>query len=259
MYYHNALGNSYPASSNDTYKCSSCNTGTRGLRANCTAHFIRTAVVRELLLDAIKTVSGYARTNEAEFVRRVHEASELQQEAAAKASRKQLAKSQKRHAELDEVISKLFEQNATGKITEGRFEILLAGYEKEQAELADASAKLQFELDSFDADSVRADRFIEIVKRYTDFSELTTPMIHEFIDKVIIHEGDRSSGERVQKVDVYLNFIGKFDVPLPQPEPTPEEIAAAEKLKKQRERKRINGQRFMEKRKRELAQVQQGG
>ena len=38
-------------------------------------------------------------------------------------------------------------------------------------------------------------------------------MLNEFIEKVIVHEGDKSSGKRIQKVDIYLNFIGDFDLP----------------------------------------------
>ena len=57
----------------------------------------------------------------------------------------------------------------------------------------------------------------------------------EFVDRVIVHAPDRSTGERVQEVDVYLKFIGKFDIP--QPEPTAEEL---EKLEKDRQRRAYN-------------------
>lgn len=59
--------------------------------------------------------------------------------------------------------------------------------------------------------------FIELVKRYTDFSELTTPMLNEFVEKILVHEADYSSGERVQEVEIYLNFIGKFELPVKEP------------------------------------------
>ena len=64
-------------------------------------------------------------------------------------------------------------------------------------------------------------------RKYTDFTELTAPMIHEFVEKILVHAPDRSTGERVQEIEIYLNFIGKFEVPMP--EPTEEELAAEEK------------------------------
>ena len=119
-----------------------------------------------------------------------------------------------------------------GKLTNKRFQLLSEEYEQEQAELEQSIETMQAELNSFNADSSRADKFIELVKRYTDFTELTTPMIIEFIEKIVVHEADKSSGERQQDVEIYLNFIGKFELPLP--ESTPEEIAAAEKAKEKR-------------------------
>ncbi len=199
LVYHRHIGKYYPSYGSDAYCCANFRSNARSLRDCCTMHYIRTAAVRELLLDTIKNVSAFVKKSEAEFVRQVREASELRQEAAAKASRKQLAKDQKRHAELDTVISKLFEQSAAGKIPEARFDTLLAGYEKEQAELARSVERLKAELQTFDADSVRADKFIELVKKYTDFTELTTPMIHEFV-----RTRSRPHRERARSAGGYL-------------------------------------------------------
>ena len=91
-------------------------------------------------------------------------------------------------------------------------------------------------LTSFEQDTANVERFLDLAKKYTDFSELTTPMINEFIDKIVVHAPDRSTGDRVQEVDIYLKFIGKFDAPVP--EPTPEEIAEQERLQKERIRSR---------------------
>lgn len=165
----------------------------------------------------------------------------------AKAHKKRIAKEQKRCAELNTLFRKTYEDFSAGRLTEKRFELLSAEYETEQSELEQSMKKLQTELDGFNADSVRADRFIEITKRYTDFSELTTPMIHEFIEKIIVHEADKSSGEREQRVDIYLNFIGKFDVPASKP--TPEEIAEEEKQRRKREQRREAQRRYVERQK----------
>ena len=130
--------------------------------------------------------------------------------------------------------------------------MLSDGYEREQEELDAAIEREQAELDAFNADTDRAGQFLDLVKRYTDFSVLTTPMIFEFVDKIVVHAPDRSSGERMQEVDIYLKFIGKFDVPIP--EPTPEELAEQERLRKKREKQREYSRRSREKKKRAEAQ-----
>ena len=164
--------------------------------------------------------------------------------------KRKLNKDRKRSGELNGLIKKLYESYATEKISEKRFELLSSEYEQEQETLEESIAKAQAELDAFNADTTRVDQFLALTKKYTDFSVLTTPMIYEFIDKILVHAPDRSTGDRTQEVDIYLKFIGKFDVPLP--EPTAEELAEMEKQRKQRAyyRERSKRQRERDKQKR---------
>lgn len=214
----------------------------------CTMHYIRTVVVQSLVLEAIQKASSFALDNEGEFIRLVREASAVQQEETVKTNQKCLAKGKKRCDELDSLIKNLYENLVAGRLNEKRFDILSAEYEREQSGLEQENIRLQAELAEYESDSVRADKFIETVKKYTDFSELTTTMINEFVEKIIVHEPDRSSGEREQVVDIYLNFIGKFTVP--EPEPTPEELAAAEAQRQLRNKRREYNQRYYEKKQR---------
>jgi hypothetical protein len=70
------------------------------------------------------------------------------------------------------------------------------------------------------------------------------------VDKVYVHEGDKSSGERRQQIDIHLNFIGQFIAPSePVPEPTPEEIAAAEKERARKLHRREYHKAWRDKRK----------
>ncbi len=179
----------------------------------CTMHYVKTSALRSLVLAAIKKVSLYARDNEADFTRRVREDAEIQSADAAKAQRKQLARHQKRCAELDTLIKRLYEDKVTGSLTAKRFEILSREYESEQENLEKQIAGLEAGLDRFNEDGERAEKFMELVRRHTDFSELTAPMLNEFVQKILVFEADRTSGQREQTVDVRMNFIGKFKVP----------------------------------------------
>ena len=59
------------------------------------------------------------------------------------------------------------------------------------------------------------------------------------------------AGERVQEIEIYLKFIGKFDVPMP--EPTPEELEAEEARRQRRIRDHAKYLRQKE-RKRKIAE-----
>lgn len=234
--------------SGDNYNCSTYMLTYKQSKRKCSGHYITTKAIRTLILDTIRTVSAYAISDEKGFIEKIRAASQVRQDNAAKELKRKLNRDRKRSAELDGLIQKLYESYATGNLTEKRFKLLSDGYEREQEELDAAIEREQAELDVFNADTDRADQFLEMVKRYTDFSVLTTPMIMEFVDKIVVHAPDRSSGERTQEVDIYLRFIGKFDVPLP--EPTPEKLAEQERRQKLRERQREYTRRSREKKKR---------
>ena len=93
------------------------------------------------------------------------------------------------------------------------FTRLLAEYDEEQTGLETSIAEWQRQIENWNADKLKTDQFIQLVKRYTDFSELTTPMLNEFIEKVIVYEGEGRGNDRRQRIDIYLNFIGAFEVP----------------------------------------------
>jgi hypothetical protein len=235
----------------DVYACSTYSLTGRKFDRKCSTHTIRTVVLRELALEAIREVSGYVKDHEADFVKQVLESSAIRQEETARTHRKRIAKEEKRIAELNTLIKRIYEDNVNGKLTDKRFELLSAEYETEQTELEQSIITLQAELDSFTADSAKADKFIAIVKRYTDFSELTPQMLIEYIEKIVVHEADTSSGERTQTADIYLNFIGKFD--LPAAEPTAEELQAEERAKRRRKNCREAQRRYAAKQKEKAA------
>ena len=54
------------------------------------------------------------------------------------------------------------------------------------------------------------DSFLSIVKKYTKIPELTSEIVHEFIDRIIVHEAE-SSGKRIQEIEIIYNHIGVFD------------------------------------------------
>jgi len=199
----------------DEYVCSSYRHYTR----SCTCHYIRVEVIENLILTAIRRVSKYARENETEFIERVREKSVLQQEAAVKESRKKLAKAKRRREEVSGLVKKLYEAYAAEKIPEKHFSELLAGYDSEQEMLDMEIAELQAAVDSYNTDSVRADKFLELVKRHTEFTEFSAALLNEFVEKVIVHEAEKVDGVRTQEVEIYLNFIGKFALPDSEIEP----------------------------------------
>lgn len=218
----------------DEYVCGNYRQGTK----NCTMHYIRTAVVNELILETIKRVGTYVKQNESAFVERIREVSNLQQEAEVKENKRRLTKANRRCAELNTLVKKLYETYALGKLPENHFDRMIAEYDSEQKTLQEEIISLQMQIENYISDSARSENFIEIVRRYTDFDSLSTQMLNEFIEKIVVHEGDRSSSKRIQQIDIHLNFIGNFDVPVLKVIPTADELEAERRLEEKRIKER---------------------
>ncbi len=57
------------------------------------------------------------------------------------------------------------------------------------------------------------DRFLVIVKKYTEIKELTPTILNEFVGKIIVHAPDKSTGKRVQQVEISYNCVGVIELP----------------------------------------------
>lgn len=231
--------NPYPS---DFFDCSVYTRAHQKHSTACCGHYITTKALRTLILETIRSVSTFAISNRDEFMEKVRAASQLRQAEAAKDTKRKLNKDRKRITELDTIIKKLYESFAVGRISEERFDSLLSEYEEEQKFLRTSVSNMEERLSGFEEDTNRAEQFLALAKKYTDFSELTTPMINEFIDKILVHVPEKVDGDRIQEVEIYLKFIGHFE--LPAPELTAEEEKRQEQLRRHRIKSRERYQKI---------------
>ena len=60
---------------------------------------------------------------------------------------------------------------------------------------------------------LNADGFLQIVRKYSNIEELTSEILHEFIDKIVVHHREEIFGEKVQKIEIYYKMIGRVQIP----------------------------------------------
>ena len=51
-------------------------------------------------------------------------------------------------------------------------------------------------------------RFMRIIRKYTEITEITPEIVREFIEKVIVHEKQKVNGKRTQAVEIIYNCVG---------------------------------------------------
>lgn len=174
----------------------------------CSMHYIRELVLADLMKENLKQVVRLASEDEQEFVRRLTNRNAQEQAAQERTLKNELATKEQRIKELDGIIKRLYEDNITGKLSDERFKIFSTDYEDEQHSLREEVASLKQQLEDMESTSVNVSGFLKAAQRYTDFDELTPSMLHDLIEKIIVHEGDKSSGHREQRIEIYYTFIG---------------------------------------------------
>lgn len=172
----------------------------------CTIHFIRTIVLKEIILGELNKMVAFVKNNEDEFVQAAMDNSVQKQSSELAKSRKKLRDAEKRIAELDRLFIRLCEDNVSGKISDERFSIMSAGYEDEQKKLRATVAELTDFIETAEQKSADVTAFIQVVQKYEHITELTPEIMHELIEKIVVHAPDKSSGHRTQKIEIHYSF-----------------------------------------------------
>lgn len=184
----------------------------------CSAHYIREKVVEQLVLESMQRVLWYVQSYEKLFAQRqLEEFGEKQKKELAE-KRRELDKAKLRVREIDGIIQKLYEDNATGKISDERFATMSVSLENEQSELKDRIPALENELENAKIKTEGLQRFIDKAKQVTRLESLTPELVHEFIEKIVVSAPEYKDGKRCQKVEIYYNGVGIVR------EPTAEEM-----------------------------------
>ena len=219
----------------DYFVCSTYQKSDHLAQRQCIQNMFSAKVLRSLLKETIQTVSRYALTNQEEFLARLQGEILVEQPEQAKQLKKGMAAKHKRITELNRLLKKLYENYALERIPEARFDTLSAQYEKEQMQLEDAVLEEQRQLDEMRSGKAKVEQFMALIERYRDCTEYSDEILRQFVEKVVVHETTKDEdGERSRAIEVYLNFIGKFDVPVQPIELSPEDQKHQEALKKRR-------------------------
>lgn len=189
-------------------------------------HIIDADRVLQVIGDVLRRIAGYAPTNSEEFEALVKKTVSAQQSDEEKKQRKRLPQVTSRIGQIDKALNKLYEDYALGTIEQERYEQMSQKYAEEYSSLKAELAEIQKQLSAEEDSGIRTRKFIQMVERYAAFDEVTPAAINGFIDRIVVHERDvKGSREAVQHIEVYFNYIGRFENEITQlSESTEEEI-----------------------------------
>ena len=180
----------------------------RNKTSKCKTHFIRVAVLERMVLKHIQAVTEYILRYESHFRAVMERRLRLESDEKLKASRKQLSRDEKRIAELKRLFMKVYEDNASGRLNDERFELLSQSYEAEQKQLEAEVITLQNEIEVQEQQNENIEMFIQKAHKYTGIETLDAYTLHELVSAIYVDAPDKSSGKRQQHIHIKYDGLG---------------------------------------------------
>ena len=193
----------------DHYVCAKYKSG----RGTCSAHYIREDVLRDVVSERIRAVTEYIRADVEGFQEEWLMCRREEQEKSIREDKRRLEKAKKRLADIDKLITRIYEDMVLGSLSQERYQKMLEGYEAEQTALNNEVIGLEDWVATREEMEDNVDQFLALLEKYVDIPELTPTIVNEFIKQIIVYAPDKSSGKRTQKVKIVFNFLEEVEVP----------------------------------------------
>ena len=174
----------------------------------CGTHYIREAVLSRLVLKHIQAVTGYILRHEAHFRTVMEEQLRLESSEQIRIRKKRLEQNENRIAELKRLFIRIYEDNASGRLSDDRFDMLSLTYETEQKQLEAECVTLRQEIEVQERQNENIEKFIQTAHKYVGIDELDGYALRELVSAIYVDAPDKSSGKRVQHIHIKYDGLG---------------------------------------------------
>lgn len=182
-------------------------------RGSCQIHFIRDVVLERIVLEAIQGLANFVRCYEPVFLYLM----EMQNIATQRIDRLKLQNAiesgKRRIEELDVIMSRIYEDNILGKISDERYMRMSAGYEKEQKDLIQTIADSEQRLKEMEQTSVDLKLLLAALREATDITELNQTLVNKLIRRIEVHGNEKKHSHNGVKIDIYFTSVGMVSLP----------------------------------------------
>lgn len=176
-------------------------------------HYIRDIVLERLVLEAVSDLSDFVRCYEPVFLYLLAKKNNAMRQKEYQQLQQAVENGTKRIAEIDRLIEKVFEQNAGGILSDERFAKMLQNYEKEQKTLTQEVEENRQTFQNAEQRVMDLRLVLRTLREMTDIKELTPTLVNSLIERIKVHNSDKSSGHSHVKVDIYFTAVGMIDIP----------------------------------------------
>ena len=189
-------------------------------RGSCKIHFIRDVVLEKVVLEAVRNLADFVKCHEPVFLYMLARKNDAMRQQERKRLERVIERGTRRISEIDKLIEAAFERNVLGKLEDDRYERMVKNYAQEQRELIAEVQESKVVLQKAEQQVVDLRLLLRTLRELTEVKELTPTLVNSLIERIEVHNNDKSSGHCYVKVDIYFTAAGMIDIP------TEEEILA---------------------------------
>ena len=161
-----------------------------------------------LVLKHIQAVMGYILRHEDYFCTIMEEQLRVESYEQVRIRRKRLESNERRIAELKRLFIKIYEDNASRRLTDERYDMLSQTYEAEQKQLEAEAITLQQEIEVQERQNENLEKFIQKAHKYVGIEELDGYALRELVSAIYVDAPDKSGGKRVQHIHIKYDGLG---------------------------------------------------
>lgn len=193
------------------FSCSNYKTDTRG---TCpTRHYVRADAIEQVVRLELQRLTSFLREEEERFADLLAQKTNRDILAEQKQLEAELQKAIVRNETVAKLYEKIYEDNATGKVTDEWFMQLSHKYEVERMELKAKIAQLQERLNNLGTMRQNKEQFVCAVRKFMEMKQLTAPLLRELIERIDVYETEGTGKNRTQRIVIRYRFVGYIELP----------------------------------------------
>lgn len=191
-----------------------CGNNAVDYRGTCNSrHYVRADSVEQVVILELRCMAEFLRTDEDAFADLLAQKTNKELLKEQKQSEADLQKAVVRNDTVSKMYEKLYEDNASGKVSDEWFMQLSHKYEVERLELKTKMTDLRKKLSDMGSRQQERDNFIHAIRRFMEMERLTAPLLRELIDHIDVYETEGVGKSRTQRIVIYYRFVGYIEIP----------------------------------------------
>ncbi len=192
----------------------SCSNYVKDTRGTCPErHYIRADALEQIVILELKRLAIMLQHDEEFLAEILEKKTNKDFYDEKKFLEGELQKAIVRQQTVAGLYEKLYEDNATGKVTDEWFTHMSHKYEVERAELKVKIFNLREQVANMQTVQHSKDMFTGAIRKFLDMDTITAPLIHELIDHIDVYEAEGKGKNKTQRVVIHYNFVGYLEIP----------------------------------------------